>query len=86
MRVCVSQMRSTTPLFIFIHLLKSLTQVDLQEFGINDRIAIIMWDRNIIGQHHHIKNVYTKEEQMLHQVQSFKNIFNKLIEKGLPSF
>ena len=66
--------------------MNTLTQIDMQNLGIKDRVVIIIWERMIIGKHNHVKNVREKVEQMLLQVQSLKKLFQKLFENGLPSF
>ena len=40
-----------------IDFLNTLTYEDMQEMGIKDRTAIIIWARKIIGKHNHVKNL-----------------------------
>ena len=49
-------------------------------------IAIITWARKVIGKHRHIESFQEKDDNMLQQVKSFKDLFTELFQKGLPSF
>ena len=53
--------------------LNTLTYEDMQEMGIKDKTAIIIWARKTIGKHDHVKNVQDKANQMLLQFKGFKN-------------
>ena len=54
--------------------------------GTKDRIDIIIWNGKIIGKHNNVRNVQGKANQMIQSVQSFKNMFSQLFQKGIPSF
>lgn len=69
-----------------INLLNEISNTHLQTLGVNDRAAVIVWTRKIIGKHNHMKNVQSKAEKMKQNVQSFKSLFGKLFQKALPSF
>ena len=45
---------------------------------IKDMITMITWARKIIGKHHDIESVQAKDDQMLHQVKAFKDLFIEL--------
>ena len=47
-----------------INFLNSTSNVQLQTLGVKDRISIIVWDRKIIENHKHMRNVRVKVEQM----------------------
>jgi hypothetical protein len=69
-----------------INLLNSVPSTDLQTIGVKDRTALIIWARRIIAKHNLLKSVTNKATQMEQTVQDFKNLFEELFIKGLPSF
>ena len=69
-----------------INFLNSLTYQNLQDIGIKDKVAIILWEKKFIGKHHLMKVVQEKANQMSSQVKDFKMTFQKLFDDGLPSF
>ena len=44
-----------------INFLNSLTYQDLQDIGIKDRVAVILWEKKFIGKHQLMKVVQEKE-------------------------
>ena len=54
--------------------------------GIKDRISIVLWVKKIIHKHHLMKTVQDKSEELLVQVNKFKQEFKELFEDGLLSF
>ena len=68
-----------------INFLNSLTYQDLQDIGIKDRVAIILWAKTFIGKHQLMKVVQEKAHRMSSQVKDFKTTFQKLFDDGLPS-
>jgi hypothetical protein len=69
-----------------INILNSVPPTDLQTIGVKDRTALIIWARRIITKHDLLKSVLNKAIQMEQSVQNFKNLFEELFIKGLPSF
>ena len=69
-----------------INFLNSLTYQYLQDIGIEDRVGIILWEKNFIGKHQLMKVVQEKANQMSSQVKYFKTTCQKLFDDGLPSF
>jgi hypothetical protein len=59
--------------------------IDLHTIGVKDIIALIIWARRIITKHELLKSVLNKEIQMEQSVKIFKNLFEELLIKGLPS-
>ena len=54
--------------------------------GIKDRISIVLCAKRFIHKHHLMKTVQDKSEELLLQVNNFKQDFKELFEDGLPSF
>ena len=54
--------------------------------GIKDRISIVLWAKRFIHKHHLMKTVQDKTDEMLSQVNNFKQVFKELFKDGLPSF
>ena len=54
--------------------------------GIKDRITKITWERKIGRKDHHIESVQAKDDQMLHQIKFFNDLFIELFHKGLSCF
>ena len=40
-----------------INFCNTLSEEELRKIGIKDRIAVITWERKVIGKHHHIESV-----------------------------
>ena len=51
-----------------------------------DIITVITWERKIVGKHHHVESVQAKANQILQQVNTFKDLFTELFQKRIPSF
>ena len=66
--------------------LNSLTYHKLHDLGINDRISIVLWVKKFIHKHHLMKMVRDKSEELILQVNNFKQEFKELFEDGFPSF
>ena len=69
-----------------LNFLNSLTYQKLHDMGIKDRISIVLWAKNFIHKHHLMKTVQDKADEMVSQVNNFKQVFKELFEDGLPSF
>jgi hypothetical protein len=69
-----------------IDLLNFVPTVDLQTIGVKDRTALIISARKIITKHNLLRSVQNKALQMEHNIQEFKDAFEQLFIKGLPSF
>jgi hypothetical protein len=69
-----------------INILNSVPPTNIHTIGVKDRIALIIWARRIIAKHEILKSVMNKAIQMEQSVQNFKNLFEELFIKGLPSF
>ena len=69
-----------------VNFLKNLTYEYIQEMGIRDRLAIILWARKFINKHNLVKVVQEKENQMFLEVKDFNKIFQKHFNEGLPPF
>ena len=54
--------------------------------GIKDRITVITWAKNIVGNYRHIETVQENIDIMQHQVNIFKGSFVSLFQKGFPCF
>ena len=44
-----------------INFINSLSKEELKTMGIKDMIAVITWEKNSIGKHHHIESFQEKE-------------------------
>jgi Txe/YoeB family toxin of Txe-Axe toxin-antitoxin module len=69
-----------------INLLNSMPNVELQTIGVKLKTGLIIWSRRIIAKHKFLKSVQTKAMQMEQSMQEFKDTFEQLFIKGLPSF
>jgi hypothetical protein len=69
-----------------IDLLNSVPIADLQTIGVKDGTALIISARRIITKHNLLRSVQNKAIQMEHIIQEFKDAFEQLFIKGLPSF
>jgi hypothetical protein len=69
-----------------INLLNYVPTSNLQTIGVKDRTTVIIWARRIIDKHNFLKLVQTKAIQMEKSIQEFKDTFEQLFIKGLPSF
>ena len=69
-----------------LYFLNSLTYKKLQEIGIKDRVAIVLWSKKFIKKHQLIKVVQDKSNAMSSQINDFKRAFKELFEDDLPSF
>ena len=69
-----------------ISFLNGLTEDDLKESRIKDRILVINWDRKVVGKHQHLDTIHTKTDIMHHEVKLFIDLFTPLFKKGLPFF
>jgi len=69
-----------------INLLNIVPTIDLQTIGVKYRTTLIIWARRVIAKHNLLKSFQTKETQMEQSVQDFKDLFEELFTKGLPSF
>ena len=63
-----------------------LTYQKLQEIGIKDIVAIILWSKKFINKHQLMKVVQDKANVMSSQINDFRHAFKELFEDGLPSF
>ena len=66
--------------------LNSLTYQKLQDIGIKDRVAIVLWEKTFINKHQLMKAVQDKDNTMSSQIKDFRLAFKDLFEDGLPSF
>ena len=69
-----------------LNFLNSLTYQKLQDIGIKDRVAMVLWPRRFIHKHHLMKTVQDKADQMISRINDFRQDFKELFEYGLPSF
>ena len=69
-----------------LNFLNSLTYQKLHDIGVKDRIAMVLWAKKFIHKHHLMKAVQDKADEMISQVDDFKQDFKELFEDGLPSF
>jgi hypothetical protein len=69
-----------------INLLNTMSSSSLQTIGVKDRTALIIWARRIITKHNLSNSVQNKASQLEKSVQDFKDLFEELFIKGLPSF
>jgi DNA repair exonuclease SbcCD ATPase subunit len=68
-----------------INLLNDITTADLQTIGVKDRTTLIISARRIIAKHNLLRSVQNKAMQMDLSIQEFKDAFEQLFAKGLPS-
>ena len=69
-----------------LNFLNSLTYQKLYDIGLKDIIAMVLWAKKFIHKHHLMKTVQDKADEMVSQVNDFKQVFKELFEDGLPSF
>jgi hypothetical protein len=69
-----------------IDLINYVPTVDLQTIGVKDMTALIIWARRIIAKHNLLRSFQNKAMQIEHTIQEFKDAFEQLFIKGLPSF
>ena len=69
-----------------VNFLNSLTYQNMQDIGIKDRVAIVLWAKKFINKHQLMKVVQDKANQMSSQIKDFKADFKNLFDDGLPSF
>jgi hypothetical protein len=69
-----------------IDLLNSVPTSDLQTIGVKDRTTLIIWARRIITKNNLLKLVQNKAMQIERSLQEFRDTFEQLFVKGLPSF
>jgi hypothetical protein len=69
-----------------IDLLNAIPTVDLPTIGVKDRTALIISARRIIAKHNLLRSVQNKAMQMEQSIQEFRDAFEQLFSKGLPSF
>ena len=69
-----------------LNFLNSLTYQKLQEIGIKERVAIVLWSKKFINKHQLMKVVQDKANAMSSQINDFRRDFKELFEDGLPSF
>ena len=69
-----------------LNFLNSLTYKKLQDIGIKDRVAILLWSKKFINKHQLMKEVQDKANEMSSRVNDFRQAFRELFEDGLPSF
>ena len=69
-----------------IDFLNGLTEKDLKVSHIMDSIYVINWGRKVVNHRHHLDTIESKIGIMAHEVRSFIEIFNPLVNMGLPFF
>ena len=69
-----------------IDFLNGLTEDELKEDNIKDKIYIITWARKVVNKHQHLDTVEANIGIMAHQVKLFMDMFDPLFKKGLPFF
>ena len=69
-----------------LNFLNSLTYQKLQDIGIKDRVAIVLWAKKFINKHKLMKVVQDKSNTMSSQIRDVKLAFKDLFEDGLASF
>ena len=69
-----------------LNFLNSLTYQKLQEIGIKDRVAIVLWSKKFINKYQLMKMVEDKANEMSSRVNDFRCAFRELFEDDLPSF
>lgn len=58
----------------------------LQDLGVSDRLAIIMFAEKVLGKHNQVKYFQNKVDALPKKATNFKSRFAKFIKKGLPCF
>jgi hypothetical protein len=69
-----------------IELLNVVPIVDIQTISVKDRTTLIILVRRIIAKHNLLRSVQNKAMKMEHNIHEFKDAFEQLFAKGLPSF
>jgi hypothetical protein len=69
-----------------INFMNMETKVDLQDLGVNDKLAIIISAKKFIYKHNFVQSVQSKVDLLLKKFKSFKSRFNELFKKDLLSF
>ena len=68
-----------------LNFLNSLTYQKLHDMGIKDRISIVLWDKRFIHKNHLMKTVQDKANEMLSEVNNFKQVFKELCWGAHPN-
>ena len=58
-----------------LNFLNSLTHQNLQDIGIKDRVAIVLWAKKFINKHQLMKVVQDKANKMSSQIKNFQAFF-----------
>ena len=66
--------------------LNCLTYQNLQDIGIKDRVAIVLWAKKFINKHQLMKVVQDKANTMSSQIKDFRLPFKDVFDDGIPSF
>ena len=69
-----------------VNFLNSLTYQNLQDIGIKNRVAIVLWAKKFINKHQIMKVMQDKGNQMSSQIKDFRMAFKDLFDDGLPYF
>ena len=69
-----------------LNFLNSLTYQNLQDIGIKERVAIVLWAKKFINKHQLMKVVQDKANKMSSQIKYSRLAFKDLFDDGLPSF
>ena len=69
-----------------LNFLNSLTYQNLQDIGIKDIIAIVLWAKKFINKHQIMKVVQDKMNTMSSQIKDSRLAFKDLFDDGLPYF
>ena len=69
-----------------ISFLKNLTEEDIEQENIQDRVLVITWARKVVNKHRHLETVEAKVNFMHNQVKEFILRFSPLFKIGIPFF
>ena len=69
-----------------IKFFNGLTEHDLKNANIKDRISIITQAMKVVNRYHHLDTIQAKIDIMAHQLNLFRDIFDPLFKKGIPFF
>ena len=69
-----------------LNFLNSLTYQKLQDIGVKDRVAMVLWSKRFIHKHHLMKTIQDKADEMTSRINDFRHAFKELFEDGLPYF
>ena len=58
----------------------------MQDIGIKDRVAIVLWEKKFINKHQLMKVVQDKANTMSSQIKDSRISFKDIFDDGLPSF